>query len=241
MKPLTIELVKGEPRQFQSIAWKTQSGDDYNRHFYALDQTVKPVVVTLKPAMPEFYDPNRLAKAVFTCEPFPQAVCVEISPCRLLPPPCYRTQAERDGVFRGLQIFDPWKWVYWQTHREFLILEPSDDGPLKERRKQWLVAMRSAYKDESQSLRTAIRRQANKPLSELGYEKEMQRDKRISELKSYLKNVVESETPIDNAICKGRLKLTLEDVKLGYEGIRDAWMHGDWANKNGEDLGVMAR
>ena len=99
--------------------------------------------------MSEYYDPNRRAKAVFRGEPFPEAVCVEISLCRLLPPPCYRTQAELDGVFPALHEFEPWRWVYWQTHRQFLILEPTDDAPLKERLDKWLAAMRAAYAHEA--------------------------------------------------------------------------------------------
>jgi hypothetical protein len=37
------------------------------------------------------------------------------------------------------------------------------------------------------------------------------------------------------------LNLTLEDVKLGREGIRDAWMHTVWATNNGWDLAAMGR
>jgi len=240
MKPLTIELTKGTKCQLQSIGWKTPNGDDCRRHFFALDQTGMPVVVKLKPALPEYYDPTRHARAVFSCEPFPEAICVEISPCRLLAPPCYRTQLELDGAFPGLHQFEPWQWVYWQTHKQFLILEPGDDGPLKERRKQWLAAMRAAYEKALRGLRAEIERQKKKPLVKLGYENEEQRNMRVAELRSYLENFVESETPIDNVICKGRLKLTLEEVKDGHEGIRDNWMHQDWANKNGEDLRKMA-
>src|SRR5262249_30184565 len=137
MKPLTIELVKGQKRELQSLGWKTPREGDFRRHLYALDYAVdpkgKPLVVTLKPAMPEFYDPNRHAKAVFTCDPFPDAVCVEIAPCRLLPPPCYKSREDFDSQLPCHSTFEPWKWIYWQTNREVLILEPSDDGPLQER------------------------------------------------------------------------------------------------------------
>lgn len=241
MKPLTIELKKGAPRPFRSVAWKRAKPDDCRRELYALDPTGKPVVVTPKPALPDFYDPLRQAKAVFSCEPFPAAVCVEIAPCRLLAPPCYRTKEELDGAFPCLRDFDPWQWVYWQAHREFLILEPADDGPLQERLDKWLAAMRAAYEHEQKTVRAEIERQTTKPLAELGYENEEQRNKRVSELQAYLVNIVESETPIDNVMCKGRLKWTLEDIKNGHEGIRDAWMHEDWAKKNGWDLGIMRR
>jgi hypothetical protein len=239
MKPLTIELKNCAPSQFQSIAWKTSRPDDYRREFYALDQTRKVVVVTLKPALPDFYDPNRQARAVCSRDPFPKAVCVEISPCRLLPPPCYQSREDFDGQLPCHPTFEPWKWIYWQTHRQVLIAEPSDDGPLQERLDKWLAVMRAAYEHERKTVRAEIERLTTKPLSELGFEKEEQRAKRTSDLQAYLVNFVESETPIDNAVCKCRLKLTLADVKLGHEGIRDAWMHEDWAAKNGQDLGVM--
>jgi hypothetical protein len=240
MRPLTIELTKGTQRKFQSIGWKTPKGDDCRRHFYALDQTGKPVVVTPKPAMPEFYDLNRRAKAVFTGEPFPEAVCVEISPCRLLAPPCYRTQEELDGVFLSLPTFDPWQWVYWKTHKQFLILEPADEGPLKERMDKWLAEMRTAHEYKAGALRDRIKQVRTATLQELGLDTEEKRAKRLGELRAQL-DIVESEDRIDGVPCKGRLKLTLEEVKRGAEGIRDARMQEEWAKKNGEDLGVMAQ
>jgi hypothetical protein len=241
MKPLTIELTKGAPRQLQSIGWKTPKGDNCRRHFYALDQTGKPAVVTPKPAMPEFYDPNRRAKAVLTGEPFPEAVCVEILPCRLLAPPCYESAENFENQRPCHRTFEPWKWIYLQTHNQALILESGDDGPLQERLDKWLAAMRAAYEHESHVLRAEIERQKTKPLAELGYENKEQRKKHVLELQAVLENIVESETPIDNAICKGRLKLTLADLKHGHEGIRDAWLHEDWARKTGEDLDLMFR
>jgi hypothetical protein len=104
-----------------------------------------------------------------------------------------------------------------------------------------LATMRAAYEHESHILRAEIERQKTKPLAELGYENEEQRKKHVLELQAVLENIVESETPIDNAICKGRLNWTLADVRRGHEGIRDAWLHEDWALKNGEDLGAMFR
>lgn len=97
MKPLKLELAKGSCQELQSIGWKTPTESDCRRHFYALDHAGKPVVVTPKPAMPDFYDPLCQARAVFSCEPFPEAVCVEISPCRLLPPPCYQSREDFEG------------------------------------------------------------------------------------------------------------------------------------------------
>ena len=91
--------------------------------------------------------------------------------------------------------------------------------------------MRAAYEHESHIMRDRIERQKTKPLVELGYENEEQRKKHISEFQAALGEHRQSESPIDNAICKGRLNLTLADVKRGHEGIRDAWLHEDWALK----------
>jgi hypothetical protein len=241
MKPLTIELTKGAPRQLQSVGWKTPKGNECRRHFFALDRDCKPLVVTPKPAMPQFYDPCKASPAVFNGEPFPEAVCVEISPCCLLAPPCYQSAEDFENQRPCHRTFEPWKWIYLQTHNQALILETGDDGPLQKRLDKWLAAMRSAYERESHVLRAEIERQKTIPLVELGYENEEQRKKHVSELQAVLENIVESETPIDNAICKGRLNLTLADVKRGHEGIRDAWLHEDWAKKEGEDLELMFR
>ena len=120
----------------------------------------------------------------------------------------------------------------------FIILEPSDDGPLQARLDKWLAVMRAAYEQEAALWRDRIKRVKTATLQELGFDTEELRANKLRELQAQL-DMVESENPIDGMPCKGRLKLTLEDVKRGHEGIRDAWMHEDWANKNGEDLGVM--
>jgi hypothetical protein len=240
MKPLTIELANGAKRQLQSIGWKTAKENDCRRHFYALTQDGKPFVITPKVAMPDFYDPSRQARAVFSCEPFPEAVCVEISPCRLLPPPCYQSREAFEGQRDMHPFFDPWRAIYERAHNVVLLLEPADDGPLQERLNKWLAAMRAAYEQETAAWRKKIELVTNSRLHELGYETEEQRAKRLVELQAQL-DMVESENPIDGMPCKGRLKLTLADVKLGCEGIRDAWMQEDWARKSGEDLGLMAR
>jgi hypothetical protein len=240
MKPLTIELAKGSKRQLQSIGWQNPKGNDCHRHFFALSQDGKPLVVTPTVALPDFYDPNRQARAVFSCEPFPDAVCVEISPCRLLPPPCYRSREDFEGQLPCHPTFEPWKWIYWQTHRQVLLVEPSDEGPLQERLDKWLAAMRAAYEHEADLWRDRIKNVTTATLKELGFDNEEQRTKELTELQGQL-DIVESENSIDGVPCKGRLKLTLADVKLGHEGIRDAWMHGDWAAKNGEDLCAMLR
>src|SRR5688572_21234041 len=108
MKPLTIELVKCQKWDLQSLGWKTPKDGGCRLQFYALDSMGKPLLLTPKPAMPKFYDPNRQARARFSCEPFPEAVCVEISPCRLLPPPCYQSRKEFESQLLAHYVFEPW-------------------------------------------------------------------------------------------------------------------------------------
>src|SRR5262245_6343299 len=108
MKPLALELTKGMERQFQAIGWKTQKEGDFRRQLFVLDQDGKALVVTLKPAMPQFYDPSKRVPAIFKCEPFPEAVCVEVSRCRLLAPPCFQTREEFESKALCLSIVDPW-------------------------------------------------------------------------------------------------------------------------------------
>jgi hypothetical protein len=138
MKPLTIELTKGSARQFQSIGWKTPKGTDCRRQFFALDQNGKPLIVTPKPAIPRYYVPG--SPAIFSGEPFPEAVCVEISPCRLLAPPCYESAEDFENQRPYHRTFEPWKEIYLQTHNQALVLEPADDERLQERLDKWLPA-----------------------------------------------------------------------------------------------------
>lgn len=100
--------------------------------------------------------------------------------------------------------------------------------------------MRKTYEYEAGAWRDRIHLATTAGLKELGFDTEAQRATRLAELQGQLA-IIESEEPIEDVPCKGRLRLTLEDVKHGHEGIRDAWMHEDWAVKNGEDLGMMAR
>jgi hypothetical protein len=229
MKPLTIALAKGEQRQFQSIGWKTPSGDDCRHQFYALDPADKPLVVTLKTACPPFYVPREGAAVVFSCEPFPEAVCVEISRCRLLAPPCFASRADFDCQLPYLPARDPWRSVYWQSHHEVLILAPSDDGPLKKRLAEWRAKKRVEYEHRAGAWRTKIKQVATAALHELRLNTEEQRAERL----------VECQDQLHMAETAHRLKLTLAGVKRGCEGIRDAWMHEEWARKNGENLGAM--
>ena len=123
---------------------------------------------------------------------------------------------------------------------KFCFSQPSDDGPLQERLDKWLATMREAYEHEAGNWRKEINRLTTATLVELGLATEDERAKRVKETEAQL-GIIESETPIGGVPCKGRLKLTVEDVKRGLEGIRDAWMQEDWAKKNSEDLELMAR
>jgi hypothetical protein len=238
MKPLAFEVTKGKKLEWQSIGWKAPKEADCRRQLYALNEGGKALVVKPQPAMPKFYLPG--SKAVFSCEPFPDAVCIEVSPCRLLPPPCYQSRQEFESQLPGHYSFDPWRAAYWETHKQVLILEPAADGPLQDRLDKWLAAMRRAYAKEAAGWRSRIKRMSGASLKELGFDTEERRANELAALRVQL-GIVESENPIDGVPCKGWLKLNLEDVKRGHEGIRDVWMHEDWAKKNGEDLGVMAR
>jgi hypothetical protein len=240
MKSLTIELTKGARRQLQSIGWRTAKPGHYRLHFFAIDENGTAFVVTPKSAVPDSYDPLRCAKAVISCEPFPEAVCIEISRCRLLPPPCYSSAKDFQEQLPCHAQFEPWKLVYWQTHRQVLTLKPADDSMLQKRLKEWLVKMREAYDREAALWRERIKRVKTATLEKLKFQTEEQRAKELAELREQL-NIVESENPIDGVPCKGRLKLSLEAVKQGHEGIRDVWLHQEWAKENAVDLSLMTR
>lgn len=238
MKPLTVELTKGNKRQFQSIGWTTPNDGDCRRKFFALDESGKSLILTLKPAVPEWYLPG--FKAVLSCEPFPEAVCIEILRCRLLPPPCYQSHVEFESQHSHNDLFGPRRGNASGAPEQVLILEPSDDEPLQARLDEWLTVMGAAYERERDSLLQHVVRLKSASLAELALQTEKDRSKRIEHAEGQLA-IIESETPIDGVPCKGRLKLTLDDVKQGCEGIRDAFLHEDWAGRTGEDLAAMAK
>ena len=120
-----------------------------------------------------------------------------------------------------------------------MILQPSDDGPLQQLLDKWLTAMRKAYNREAKKWRDEIARLKTGTPETLKLASEAERRQRIENATSEL-NLIESKNPIDGVPCKGRLNLTLAKVKRGCEGIRDAWLHEQWAKKNGEDLVKMA-
>jgi hypothetical protein len=167
-------------------------------------------------------------------------VCVEITPCRLLAPPCYESQQEFESQLLGHCYFDPWRATYVDTHHEWLVLEQAHEPFLQERLDKWLTMMRSKYEREARAWREKNDRLRTASLAELGIETEEERANRILECQRQLE-IVESESPICGVPCKGRLKLTLADVKQGHEGLRDAWLHEDWARKKGENLVAMSR
>lgn len=238
MKSLTIQLVKGPKQEFQSLGWKIPKPGEMRLQFYALNESIKPLVLTMRPAVPSFWLPGY--PVVYACEPFPEAVCIEISPCRLLPPPCYQSRKEFERQLPCHYALEPWRAIYWETHRQVSLLEASGDGPLQERLDKWLAAMRKAYEYEACNWRKEIERLRIVPLQELNLAAEDQRAERVKEAEAQL-DIIESETRIEGVPCKGRLNLTLADVKGGHEGLRDAWLHEDWARKNGEDLELMSR
>lgn len=240
MKPLTIELIRGEKRQFQSLGWKTPKHNDCRRQFFALNQAGKPVLVTPQVAIPEFYGPYKNSPAVFNGEPYPESVCVEVSPCRLLAPPCFDSAEDYVKQREDYLGFEEWKRVYIKSHNQILALKPEYDGLLQEVMDKWLAEMRSAYEHQVASLRPKIEAAEKASLAELGFNDEKQRENGLNELRHHL-NMLESETPIDGVPCKGHLKLTLADVKAGREGIRDSWLQQEWAKTNGEDLKTMFR
>ncbi|MBE0545961.1 MAG: hypothetical protein IH623_31935 [Verrucomicrobia bacterium] len=101
----------------------------------------------------DFVLPSRIGNPIkeadiFTGEPFPDAVCVEISPCRLLAPPCYKSRADFESQVDAHLALEPWKWIYCHTHNEILYPEPSDDDPLQEYLNARLVEIRAAYERE---------------------------------------------------------------------------------------------
>jgi len=240
MKSLTIELTRGARRQLQSIGWKTPKTDNHREQLFALDESGTAFIVTLKPAIPHSYDPLREAKAVISREPFPEAVCVDISRCVLLPPPCYGSREDFESQLPCHSQFEPWKFLYWQTHGQVLFLKSTDDSVLRKELEKWLVKMRAAYEGEAAVWRERIKHAKTASLKALGVQNEEQRANKLVELRGQL-DIVESENPIIGVPCKGHLKLTLDDLKQGREGIRDAWLRQKWAKENGADLAAMAR
>ena len=220
MKRLTIELTKGAKRELQSIGWKTPKPGDRRLQFYVLDQAGKPMVVTLKPAMPQSYHPwyQRDAPAVFSREPFPEAVCVEISPRRLLAPPCYGSRKDFEEQLLAHPTPQSWERTYWQTHGDILILRPEDDGMLKER----LDRVHSLIGDYRRDV-AAFRERAK------GCSEELQKEL----------DIIERDFRLGPLGCRDWLNVTLTDIKRGCEGIRDDWMRENWANENGENLNLM--
>ena len=238
MKSLTVELTKGREQIFQSIGWKTPQNGDRRLQFYALDENGQSLVVALTPAKPEWYVPT--VKAVLSREPFPEAVCIEIRSCRLLPPRCYQSSQEVEQQFPFNSQPDPGAEDNVESQDKPLILRSSDDAPLTEWLSKWLVGARNAYERERTAWNERIKRATTTSLEELGIDSDDKREKKLAELRAELA-IVESDAQIDGIACQGWLNLTLEDVKQGRAGIRDAYLHAEWAKRHGEDLAEMER
>lgn len=242
MKTLIIERLKGQRREWQSIGWKRPKEGDCRRQFFAQDANGRPVVLTPVPAAPDAYIPGY--PAVFSGEPFPEAVCVEISPCRLLAPPCFESQRELDAQFPAHTLLEPWIGIYGKQHRQFMVLEAADDGPLQQRLDQYLKAMRAACERDKGYWEKEIARLTTGSLDELKLASEEARQKLLAEARGQLA-YVESETQpiLSNGqpdVSAGWLKLTLDDIRRGALSIRDAYLHEQWAKDQGEDLETMA-
>src|SRR5260370_36256119 len=146
-------------------------------------------------------------------------------------PPSYNSQEEYNEQSVCEFMFDSALAVNRQAHEEYLILESADDGPLQERLDKWLAAMRAEYDRDAGNWRRELERRKTVPLQQLKIASEEERSKLVKEAEEQLA-IVDPESPIDGVPCRSRLKLTLEDVKGGAEGIRDAFMHEVWAKKN---------
>jgi hypothetical protein len=125
MKTLTLRLVGGIEQRVDCLGWKKPVAGERRRHLFVRDQSGKPVLLEPKPALPQFLDPLMRQTAEFRVEPFPEAVCADIRPCRLLPPPCFESVDEFRRRFSAFEQPSalrlkgrPWQWVYWKTHEE---------------------------------------------------------------------------------------------------------------------------
>ena len=242
MKPLTIELVKGQRRSVQSIGWKEPGEGRLRLQCYLLGEAGKPLVLSMGPAVPRFWVPGR--EVVASKELFPEAVCIEITPCRLLPPPCFGSQADFERQRAVGFLLDPWRAFYWATHGEVLIPGTEHDQLLQGALDKFLDAKRNAYEAERRLCRAEEERLTKGTLNELLLTSEEERQGLLEEIRERL-GTLESDSRTgghpDLVPCAGWLRLTLDDVRQGVTGIRDALLQQEWATLNGEDLAAMRR
>ena len=133
MKPLVIDDY-GKQLKYHSIGWKSSTDDNRTRsQLFVEDANGAYHVLTLKPALPDWYVPGIPIVSYDTL--FPEEVCVKITPCRLLSPPCWTNKEEFEKEKSYLAVFFPWKSEYIKTHGEGLYLVKEDDRNLKEKLK----------------------------------------------------------------------------------------------------------
>jgi hypothetical protein len=184
--------------------------------------------------------PFRHAPAVLIGQAFPDTICAEVSPCRLLAPPCFQSQAQLDAQLLFQLKDDRWKQAYVQTHNQVLLLQDSPHEDLRKKLDSWLLDVGIAYQHIKELLCAKVRQAETCSLQDLGFDTEERRTNHLLELQSQLE-ILESESPIDGIPCRGWLKLNIEDVKKGRAGLLDLWMNQDWAGRNGWDLESMHR
>ena len=170
---------------------------------------------------------------------------MEISPCRLLPPPCYASRDEGAAQSSYLVGLDRWRATCLRTHDQFLFLVPESDPPLQERLDLFLKVMRAAYERDKNHWEKEIARLTTSRLEDLQLGSEEARQQKLVTARRQLGYVMAETRPTNSDgspdVSAGWLKWTLEDIKRGALGIRDLWLHEQWAQGSGEDLEAMAR
>ena len=238
MKALNFETLDGGRWLLHSIGWKVPKASESRIQFYALNEAARPLVLTARPAVPQPGRSSQRALSILPFEPFPEAVCTEISCCRLLAPPCFRSLEEFNSKVLSGGLSVPWQRAYWETHREILLLHPTHDTSLKRDLDHWLAMASGELELQRTELAELINRTQKAPLKDLGFNTKEQRTVALARLHSQLE-ILDSDSRVESVPSKGRLKLTLEEVKDGCEGIRDTLLQQEWANQRGEDLGAI--
>ena len=211
IKVVTLQEKGKDQKQLEFITWK-----DDRKAFYARSGQGKPTVVTLHPPVPKDWDFKKRP-------PFPECAPVQIMPCQLVHPPCCRSA--KDFWVDP----DPWEEIslYVDDSRKLLCLTPEDDAPflafIKDHKKMW----RNDYEQKKKNL-------IELSLGELRLASEEERQQKLEILESRYNGPLRRMYGTEVA---GRLNLTLEMVKDGVTGIRDAYLGQKWVKREGIDLG----